>query len=399
MQKNKLSLFIVLLVLTLISGACRPVQPVEGVSSSVPTTTGLKQSVIAAIEQAVKQTMAETHAPGVAVGIVKDGKVVYMQGFGVMELGKQPVTPQSVFLWASVSKTVTAIAIMQLVEQGKIDLDAPLTKYLPYFRMADERYKGITIRQLLSHMAGIYDLPPEKQGDFYRNPADDEEARERYVRSLSDMKLLAAPGQQWAYSTPGFMILADVVAKVSGQAYEIYVQEHILTPLGMKHATFFLKEVPPNLLVSPHVVDGAGNVIVSPVYPYSRPFAGGSGLLASVEDMTRYALANLNRGELDGVRILSAASYDQMWQPVAKTDIPDPAASQYGLGWMIGEHQGEQTVGHDGLIKQFNAFLTLVPDKKMGVVLVVNYTDYDKFVFPAFLLRVPILDDLLSEQR
>jgi CubicO group peptidase (beta-lactamase class C family) len=386
-------------LLSLVTTACQPVRPLTPVAAADQEVI-LEQDVITTIESAIESTIAETGVPGVAIGIVKDGKVAYVRGFGVMELGKeQLVMPQSIFNWASVAKSVTAIAIMQLVEQDKIELDASITDYLSYFQMADERYQAITVRQLMSHMAGIPDHPPAERVDAYRHTESDEGALERYVRNLSDTSLLSAPGEQWAYSTIGFAILGDVVAKVSGQPFEAYVQEHIFTPLRMSHTTLLLKEVAPESLVSPHVANDAGAVVVSEVYPYSRSFAGGSGLFSNVEDMTRYALAQLKRGELDGVRILSETSYDLMWEAVTETDIPDPTASHYGLGWMIGDHNGHRTIGHDGLIQEFNAFLTLLPDDNLAVVLVVNYTDSNNFIFPAFMLRGPILDALLSTEQ
>src|SRR5262249_50299298 len=153
---------------------------------------------------------------------VEHGELVYAKGFGVMKLGSdQLVTPQSVFQLSSIAKTATSTAIMQLVEQGKIELDAPVTKYLPYFQMADERYKAITIRQLLTEMSGLPDYTELGNAEY----ADD--ALERYVRSLNTLKLNNPPGAKWDYSHIGYDVLGDVVAKVSGQSFEDYAADHI----------------------------------------------------------------------------------------------------------------------------------------------------------------------------
>ena len=130
---------------------------------------------------------------------------------------------------------------MQLVEQGKIDLDDPVVDYLPYFELADDRYGTITIRELLTHTSGLPDVE-----DFgYDNPAYDVEALDRYVRSLTDTSLIAAPGEGFSYSDMGFDILGDVVATVSGQPFEEYVQENIFDPLGMENTTFLPDETYP----------------------------------------------------------------------------------------------------------------------------------------------------------
>lgn len=386
-----------LLVFVLLA-ACQPVQLIDPEHDSANhAAESFSQDAAAKIEKAIEQTMSETQVPGLAVGIVKDGKVVYTRGFGEMELGKERlITPQSTFYWASVAKSVTATAIMQLVEQGKLDLDTPLTGYLPYFQMVDEQYTTITVRQLLSHMGGVAHIQSANRQEAYRNPEYDDRALERFVRGLQNEELLAAPGDEWVYSTVGFMILGDVIAKVSGQSYETYVQENIFVPLGMEQTTFLIEETTPDSLVSPHLPNAQGGVMVGAVYPYSRPFAAGSGILSNVEDMARYALAHLNRGELNGVRILNDAAYDLMWEPVSDTTIPNPVVAQYGLGWMIGEHNGYRTIGHDGLIEEFNAYFTMIPEDNLAVVLAVNYTDHNTFTYPAFRLRGPIFDALLE---
>ncbi|HMN31110.1 MAG TPA: serine hydrolase domain-containing protein, partial [Caldilineaceae bacterium] len=142
-------MFVVLVMAALLASACQPIQP-------PPADDALDPKTVLAIEAAIRHTMAEEHVPGVAIGIVKHDKLIYTKGFGVSDpTSNRAVTPQTIFQWSSIAKTVTATAIMQLVEQGKLDLDAPVTQYLPYFRLADERYKAITIRHLLSHTSGL----------------------------------------------------------------------------------------------------------------------------------------------------------------------------------------------------------------------------------------------------
>ena len=207
--------------------------------------------------------MVEYQIPGVAVGVVKDGEIAYARGFGVAEMGTEiPVTPNSVFHMASIGKTVVAIAIMQLVEQGRIDLDAPVVDYLPYFEMADLAAQSITIRQLLSHTAGVPDVEDWIVEWRDNEPRYDEAALEDHVRSLADDELLFEPGAEFSYSSEGFEVLGDVIAKVTGEPFETYVQENILAQLGMVNSSFMVTDIDPTLLLTPHMydVDGAAEV-------------------------------------------------------------------------------------------------------------------------------------------
>src|SRR3977135_2970518 len=144
------------------------------------------------LEPKIKEEIQQGHLPGFAIGVVKDGKLIYAKGFGEAKLGgNRPVTSRSLFHMASVTKTFVATAVMQLMEKGKIDLDLPLTRYLPYFRLNDERYRAITIRQMLSHTSGI----PDTVNYNWDKPEYDAGALERLVRSISDQKLVMAPGE------------------------------------------------------------------------------------------------------------------------------------------------------------------------------------------------------------
>jgi CubicO group peptidase (beta-lactamase class C family) len=304
--------------------------------------------------------------PGLSVAVVHDGRAIYLGAAGVRKLGEgEKVTPRHVFHLASISKTFAATAVMQLVEQGKLNLDDPLTKALPYFRLADSRYKGITIRQMLNHTAG---LPP---GDTYEwdRPQFDEGAAERYVRSLASQQLLWAPGDGWQYSDLGPDIMADVVAKVSGLSFEAFVKANVFEPLGMASSSFIPSEIDAALRTTGHVDNPAR---VSNLYPYNRRHAPSSTLTSSVSDMTRWMLANLNRGELDGRRILRSSSYDALWTPTRQ--IPREKR-QIGLSWFIREHSGHRLVEHGGGDIGFRSYIWLFPDDRLGIVMASNWQE------------------------
>ena len=296
-----------------------------GITAEAKTpTVQVDDETVAAIEAIVDKAMTDYKLPGVAIGIVKDGEVVYAEGFGVgnVEDGK-PVTPASLFNMASVSKMFTSAAIMQLVEQGLIDLDAPVTDYLPYFRLDDPRYTEITVRHLLGHTSGLpfFDIETDVpwKAKNYENPDNEEGALERHVRAMSDVRLIADPGgDETLYSTVAFNILGDIVAKVSGQSYEAYMQENILEPLGMDHSSFLLDDVDPDLLTTGYRrEEGSSEATPWAFFPFNRQHSPGAGLIANVDDMNKWALAILNGGELNGARIVETETLDEIWTPLS----------------------------------------------------------------------------------
>jgi CubicO group peptidase (beta-lactamase class C family) len=272
--------------------------------------------------------------------------------------------PENIFHFASVSKPFVATAVMQLVEQAKMDLDEKLIFYLPYFELADERYKNITIRQMLNHTSGI----PDVRDYEWDKPQYDEGAAERYVRSLKDKKMLFAPGDGARYSNMAFDIMGDVIAKVSGKSFEDYVTENILDPLKMVESSFLIKEISEELRTYPHIWEF--KPVVSKVYPYNRPHAPSSTLNSSVIEMMNWAQANLNKGLLDGIRILKPESYEILWTPTV--DFENNA--HVGLSWFIGDYHGMQTISHGGGDLGYRSNITLVPEKQLGFILASNYS-------------------------
>ena len=321
------------------------------------------------LEPKIKAEIQQGHLPGFAIGVIRNGKLIYAKGFGVAKLGSNaPITSRSLFHMASVTKTFVATAVMQLVEKDKIDLDAPLTRYLPYFRLNDERYGTITIRQMLSHTSGI----PDTVNYNWDKPEYDAGALERFVRSIADQKLVFAPGEKFGYSNTAYEILGDLIAKVSGESFEDYVQHHILTPLGMKDSTLLVREANPQLLTSPHVMEN-DKVVVSKIFPYNRAHAPSSTLYSSIEDMSRWAIANLNRGELDGKRILKRETVDAMWRPVV-----DALSMKEGISWFTTDKQGHRLVLHSGGDVGFESLVVLAPEDGVAVVGMSNFAASDK---------------------
>jgi CubicO group peptidase (beta-lactamase class C family) len=315
----------------------------------------------------VEQLMSLTRIPGMAVGVVADGSTVYARGFGVASLDHyRPVTVETLFHMASVTKPFVATAIMQLVEEGIVALDDPVVRHLPYFRMADESAGDITVRQMLSHTSGM----PDEEDYGWDRPEYDDGALERYIRSLADRELIDAPGARFAYSNIAYEVLGDLIAKAREMTFEAAIDHFILRPLGMTNSTLLQRETNLELFSRGHVLDATGEVVVSPVAPYHRAHGPSSTLRSNVTDMCRWALVNLNGGELDGAQILSQASLATMWEP---GPVVDPEShTRAGLSWFIDAYRGRRTIRHDGEDTGFLSQIIIVPEAGLAAVAMAN---------------------------
>lgn len=307
--------------------------------------------------------------PGLAVGITRDFEPVYVGVFGVLDQSTRgPVTQDTLFHMASVSKSLVSTAVMQLAERGRIRLDDLIVKYLRYFRFQDERSDDITIRQVLSHVSGIPHVRDTQSYNWHK-PEYDDGALERYVRGLKTTQLACSPSEKFSYSDIGYDILGDLIAKVSGIPFEGYVREHLLSPLGMKASNLCApREANPTLVAKPHVLNADGESIVSSVYPYNRVHAPSSTFCSNIIEMNTWAMVHLRRGELDGHRILSQSSYEVMWAPVVTVS---PKVSM-GLGWFIRNSDAGTEVYLTGTDHGFTTQFSLYLDWQLSVTVICN---------------------------
>lgn len=389
-----------LVVALLLTAACRPIQAPAANTPPTPTEapsaiTVLDSDTTARIETAVAGTMSQRSVPGMALCIIKDGQVAYSKGFGVATVGTdKPVTSQSMFQLMDAGMALVAEAVLQLVEQGKVDLDAPITEYLPYFQMKDRRYKEITVRHLLTNSSGLpipHDIPIK---NWEGNTAQyDDGALERHLHSLSDTLLNFGPGSYFSYSKWDYELLGDLIAKVSGQPFEAYMQEHILAPLGMTQSTYLPKQADPAALVSPHMNQGK-DVFVSDVATDGREHGPTLGLWSSIDDVCRWMMADLNRVGPDGQRILDDASYDRFWA----TSVPTAYGSlfdRYGMGWFTGTLGDHKHLTDYGADVGFQSTIRVLPDDKFGIALMTNlWTDNYQNGAPAY--GWTLTDDLMG---
>jgi CubicO group peptidase (beta-lactamase class C family) len=336
-----------------------------------------------AISAYVNQVIQSHRLSGVAVGVVRDAQPYLAAGFGVRSLESgEPITENSLFHLASISKLFVATSVMQLMEKGKLALTDPLEKHLSYLKIENPFDGELTIQHLLSHTSGFPDVT-----DYHWDaPEEDDEALERYVRSL-DIELMFAPGEGFAYSNIAYEVLGDLVAKVSHMPFEDYVKANILDPLEMKTSTHFRKNVPPSLSVIPHASDLTTRV--SEIYPYHRAHAPSSTLHSSAAEMNLWAAANLS-GEAN---ILLPATLADMWKPRAAVGKPNRPDKRAGLGWFIDAHRGLRTIYHSGQDVGFCTYFILMPEQGIGVTVLCNTSPA-----PVEEVAFEILDILLGHQ-
>jgi CubicO group peptidase (beta-lactamase class C family) len=315
--------------------------------------------------------MADYGIPGAAVAVVKDGEAWLAKGYGLADSENGvPVDPErSVFLIGSVGKLFTWTAVMQLVEQGKLDLDADINTYLD-FRIPDTYPQPITLKHLLTHTAGFEDLYFE----YLTLDAADQLPEGEWMASHIPARV-RPPGHSAAYSNYGTQLAGYIVARVSGMPYEQYIQEYIYDPLGMSHSTA-QSPVPPALLPDKAV----GYMVVDDVLQPAPEFLGQPAMLpagshaSSVADMARFMIAHLRDGhvadETSGQPvILSAATVEQMHSTLY---TPDPRLQGTAYGLFDLSDNGWYTLGHDGDTLGFKAMILLMPDQHLGIFVAYN---------------------------
>lgn len=335
--------------------------------SSAKTGASWQNKVFTEIDTFLQSLIDTAGIPGITIAITKDDGTIYSKAFGVTNVQtKEKLETTHIFHIASVSKTFTATAVMQLAEKGRINIDSPLVTYLPYFKLNDDRYKNITIKQMLNHTSGM----PDVEDYEWEKAFADDDAAEKYTRSLTGEKLISDPGSEFHYSNMAFDIMADLVAKVSGMTFEKYVKENILLPLQMVESSFYYPEIRESLRTSPHT---GRPPIVSSIYPYNRMHAPSSTLNTNVLEMSHWAIANMYNGAYKGKQILSPATHSLMMTPTFLAN-PDRKTS-IGLGWFMYPYKELTNIEHGGSDLGYKSLLTLIPGKKLGIIILANAED------------------------
>jgi CubicO group peptidase (beta-lactamase class C family) len=333
--------------------------------SDTPAANGTDAGLhYAEIERFVRDEMAAQRIPGLALGIVEGDRIAYERGFGSAD-DSEEVTPQTPFIIGSVSKSFTALAVMQLVEANKIELDAPVQRYLPWFRVADEKASAaITVRHLLIHTSGL----STKTGRSFQGDGDTSDtALEQTVRELKSAALTEPVGSKHQYSTVNYSVLGLIVQTVAGQSYERYVQTRILDPLQMRNSYTSEAAAQPQGLATGHNY-WFGRPRAADL-PYNRGLVPAGYLISSAEDMTHYLIAQLNGGRFDGTSVLWPDGIGRLHRPAVETPEAD---TSYGMGWFVGPRNNIPAIHHQGETFNFHANVVLIPQSRKGVVVLIN---------------------------
>ncbi|HEY3505970.1 MAG TPA: serine hydrolase domain-containing protein [Actinocatenispora sp.] len=311
----------------------------------------------AAVDSLVRDYLDRTGLPGAEVAVTHGRDVVRVAGYGHDSAGRQ-VTGRTPMPVASLSKSFTALAVLQLVEEHKVDLDAPVHTYVPDFRLADPRGARITVRQLLDQTSGMSDAEFPDLRLAQPNTLDGA------VRRLHGAGLDSAPGAKFHYHNPNYQVAGRLVELVSGESYDTYLRRHVFTPLGMSASRSVLTSRALDSLPRGHI-RAYGAVLTEPE-PYW--FTGGShGVVTTAADLSRWLVAQ-NSGGVGpgGHRILSADG-------IALSHTPQPHASQYALGWRRQAMPGEPVeIRHNGELFTYTAEQVLLPASGYGIAVLTN---------------------------
>jgi len=318
------------------------------------------------LSEFVQATATRFRIPGVAVGVWADGQEAYAC-HGVTSVDNPlPVDPDTLFLLGSVTKTYTATTLMRLVADGRVDLDAPVRRYVPELRLKDEPAAAeVTVAQLLNHTAGL-------DWGFIDDFGEGDDALAGYVARLPELELIAPPGGRASYSQAGFNLAGRIVEKVTGLTFERAVATLVLEPLGLRHSFFARDDVMTRRFVVGHNRDQDGTLSIARLWRRSRGDNPGGGLASSVADQLRWARFHLGDGRGErGVRVLPAEVLARMKQPTVALR-GSTLGDAIGIGWFLREVDGVHTVGHGGSANGQFAELLTVPERGFAVVALAN---------------------------
>ncbi len=368
MIRKFMHIWFVIVFFSLVAVSYTPASASANQTSIVPGSTS---AIIEKYRQAIPQLMAEQHIPGLAVAVTDENGVLWSEGFGYTDNNhKVAVKPDTIFSVQSASKNFTAMAVLMAVQEELLDLDAPITTYLPDFTVhsifEEHPERKITVRMLLSHTAG-FTMEAPVGNNFDLGHVDFDE----HVKSISQTWLRFPVGTGYAYSNVGYSLAGYILQKVSGQPFPQYVEEHLLHPVGMGNSSFDMAQIRlnPNRAI--------GHAKPYPKVPLEIPLIPEGGLYTSVNDMAKYIQFHLNRGSVNGPSVLKSALLDEMYTV--------PSSSQGGLeGYGLGVarttwYNGRNAIlfCHGGGGFGFLADLWWLPELKIGITVLTNSSDHN----------------------
>ncbi|UIJ33712.1 serine hydrolase [Allobranchiibius sp. GilTou73] len=315
------------------------------------------------------ELIARYDVPAAAVAVGVGGESIDAAA-GVLNLSTGvTATPDSVFQIGSITKVWTATLVMQLVEQGEVELDAPVRRYLPDFRVADAAASAaMTVRQLLSHTAGF-------EGDIFTDTGPGDDSLEKYVAGLDDVEQLFEPGDRFSYNNAGYCVLGRLVEKLRGATYDECLRSRLFEPLDLRHAAtdagqaILLRPAVGHVLPTPEAEQQP-----APVWNLPRSNAPAGSILAMrARDLLAFAQLHLNAGRAaDGTQVLRGETVDAMQERQVQLPRLRVMGDAWGLGWEIYDTPAGPVIGHDGTTLGQASFLRMAPATGVAVVLLTN---------------------------
>ncbi|HZU34372.1 MAG TPA: serine hydrolase [Gemmataceae bacterium] len=321
------------------------------------------EAAVRALERFIADEVKDKDLPALSIALVDDQTIVWSHGFGYADAQRKvPASADTVYRVGSVSKLFTDLAVMQLVEKGALDLDTPITRYLPQFHPHNPSGKSITLRQLMAHRAGLVREPPV--GNYF-DPAGSSLAQ--MVRSLNETALVYEPEQKTKYSNAGVAVVGYVLEKTQRQPFAHYLQQALLSPLGMTHSSFEPTPALTKKLASAVMWTYHDREFPAPTFELGMAPAG--SMYSTVEDLSRFLSMLFAGGKVQGTRVIQPATLQKMWTP----QFAKPKEKNgFGLGFMLSELDGHRRIGHSGAIYGFATQLAALPDEKLGVVVITS---------------------------
>ncbi len=367
-----------------VSKPATPTEPTEKTknTASIPQTAGLSDEQLAQFAAFVEKARQSYNIPGAAVAIVYQNDIILAQGFGSRDLSNNaPVTPESLFHIGSTHKSITAMLMATLIDDGRLDWDTPVVEIYPDFELSDpQATEAVTIRHLLGMSSGI---PDEAEDEFDPENSTPEDIFDL----LAETPLLDSPGQEFSYSNLSCSAGAYIGVLAAGGKYgELYngyaglLQERILEPIGMETATLSVEQARANPNYShSHEFDDNHLVVTAESYDFTGdPLAPTGSIKASVLDMARYMITQVNRGLApNGVRVVSEENLTETWRPQIQEQDEN---FWYAMGWSVQILEDFEVIWHDGSYDGFTSILVFVPEMNTGMVVLNNMDDPGDFL-------------------
>ena len=357
---------IAILVILTLTGELFTVRPARVRQASAGRS---QETSYEAVDAYLEEQLEALNLPGASLAIIEGDLIVHVKGFGVSGPQGEVPTSQTPFIICSLTKSITALAVMQLVEAGKIELDAPVQRYLPWFTLADPQAAAqISVRHLLNQTSGLSQATGWVTMVNFDNSPD---ATEKQARDLASFKPDRPAGSRFEYSNTNYNLLGLIVEAASGEKYADYIQSHIFDPLDMTH-TYTSKAAAKQNGMSTGYISWFGIPMAVPDLPYPSGTLPAGQVISSAEDMAHYLIAQLNGGRYGEVQILSPQGVAEMHRPTVDAAGSGVDLGEYGMGWLITQTSQGGIIWHDGTNPDYFSYMALLPEQKRGFVLLVN---------------------------